>query len=216
MSTLVARPRTRLVAVIDAAEPGPGEFHPAEQGSLTDEQHLVERARADIDAFAELYRMYLPRIHNFAFRRTGSVEAAEDICSATFEAALRGIGDFEWKAGGLAPWLFRIASNQTVAHHRRQGRVRSKRGQAAMARLHDPSTDGDVGDLLPDDVGELRVALDRLHARYQRAVSLRYLSGLDQADAARAMGLSRPAFAVVLSRALKALRRELTRGGDQA
>ena len=208
MSTLAAAPQARLVFVVRATTPGP-----EPQGPDADERTLVERARVDIDAFAELYRRYLPRIHAFALRRTGSIEAAEDVCSATFEAALRGLPDFRWQPGGLAPWLFRIASNQTVAHHRRAGLARSDRGQAAMARLHESATEGDLSDLLPSDVSQLRTALDQLHPRYQRAVALRYLADLSPADAAHAMGLSRPAFAVVLSRGLKALRRELERGG---
>lgn len=210
MSTLAAPPQARLVSVVHGAAPPP-----EPKGSDADEQELVERARVDIDAFAELYRRYLPRIHAFALRRTGSVEVAEDVCSATFEAALRGITSFQWQSGGLAPWLFRIASNQTVAHHRSVGRARSERGQAAIAQLHETTTAGDLSDLLPADITQLRQALDSLHPRYQRAVALRYLADLDTADAAQAMGLSRPAFAVVLSRSLKALRRRLERGGTE-
>ena len=63
--------------------------------------------------------------------------------------------------------------------------------------------------LVQEEVQEVRAALAALTARYQRAIDLRYLAGLDQAEAAKAMGLAKPAFAVVLSRALKALRREL-------
>ena len=63
----------------------------------SDEQALVAQAATDFDAFDELYRRYLPRVHDFAYRRTGSVEAAEDICSATFEAALRSLGRYRWR-----------------------------------------------------------------------------------------------------------------------
>ncbi len=173
------------------------------------ERALTERAVVDANAFAELYRSYLPRIHSYAHRRTGSTEAAEDICAATFESALRSIGSFRWGRGGFAPWLFRIASNQVIAHYRREGRPGTARGQVAMSLLHKPvHIDRDP---IPDDHVELRNALDRLRPRYQKAVSLRYLGDLDHEQAARAMGMTKPSFAVVLSRALKALRRELDR-----
>jgi RNA polymerase sigma-70 factor (ECF subfamily) len=171
------------------------------------ERALAQRAAVDTAAFAELYRIYLPRVHAYAYRRTGSTAAAEDICAATFERALRSIGSFRWGPGGLAPWLFRIASNQVIAHYRREGRPQTERGQIGLGRLHQPIHVDD--DPLHDDHGDLRTALDRLGPRYQRAVSLRYLADLDHEQAARAMGLAKPAFAVVLSRALKALRREL-------
>lgn len=171
------------------------------------ERALTERAVVDANAFAELYRAYLPRVHSYAHRRTGSTEAAEDICAATFESALRSIGSFRWGSGGFAPWLFRIASNQVIAHYRREGRPRASRGQLALGRLHEPiHLDRDP---IPDDHVDLRHALDRLRPRYQRAVSLRYLADLDHDQAARAMGMTKPSFAVVLSRAMKALRREL-------
>ena len=77
-----------------------------------------------------------------------------------------------------------------------------------MSRLHEGAS---FDDLPMEDTGRLREAFDQLPDRYQRVLSLRYLAGLDPAEAAQAMGLAKPALAVVLSRALKALRRELER-----
>lgn len=184
-----------------------------------DERELVERAKGDVEAFASLYRHYLPRVHAYAWRRTGSREAAEDITAATFEAVLGALPRFRWGRGGFAPWLFRIASNQVVSYHRREARPRSERGQLAMATMTPTAaTDGlpDLsgplfGDLAGTDTDRVRVALSRLTPRYQRAIDLRYLADLDHEEAARAMGMTKPAFAVVLSRGLKALRRELER-----
>ena len=86
----------------------------------------MERARVDPSAFAELYRRYLPRVHAFAYRRTGAVEVAEDITSAAFERALRNLDAFTWRPGGFGPWLFRIVSNELVDHYRRTGRAASR------------------------------------------------------------------------------------------
>lgn len=177
----------------------------------SDERALVARAATDPDAFGELYRRYLPRVHDFAYRRTGSVEAAEDICAATFESAMRTLDRFRWGSGGFAPWLFRIASRQLVTHYRREGRADTDRGQRAAADLAPglaPAADEALG-VIGDDIEALRSALDRLNDRYQRVIALRYLSDLDIAEAASAMGLARPAFSVVLTRAVAALRREL-------
>lgn len=182
----------------------------------SNERALVARAVTDPDAFGELYRRYVGRIHDFAYRRTGSVEAAEDICAATFESALRSIDGFLWRdgdRGGFAPWLFRVASRQIITHYRREGRMTSERGQRAASSLvagDAPSADELIG--VDANLAELRSALDELSERYQRAIALRYLADLDIAEAAAAMGLARPAFSVVLTRATAALRRELERG----
>lgn len=173
-----------------------------------DERALVDAARTDAAAFAEIYRQYLPRVHAYAWRRTGSREAAEDITSQVFETALRGLPRYRWRPGGFAPWLFRIAANQVIAHYRREGRASSDRGQLAMATMVETTVGDGFTDLVgSDDTAMVRRALATLNPRYQRAVDLRYLAGLDHDEAARAMGLAKPAFAVVLSRALRALRR---------
>lgn len=189
--------------------------HVSDESSHGDEQALVARAATDFDAFAELYRLYLPRVHEYAFRRTGNTEAAEDICSATFEAALGTIDRFRWRSGGFAPWLFRIASRQTIAHYRREARPKSERGQQAMAQLAPAEALGADSTVGTDD-GVLRLALNQLNDRHQQAIALRYLAHLNTAEAARAMGLTKSAFSVILARASKALRRELDRleGGE--
>jgi RNA polymerase sigma-70 factor (ECF subfamily) len=175
-----------------------------------DERSLVERARVDPSAFAELYRRYLPRIHAFAYRRTGHVEVAEDITSAAFERALRSLSAFTWKDGGFGPWLFRIASNELADHYRRAGRAASPRATGAADRLHadaprDPADE--VGER--DAVAEVLGAMDRLSPRYQQALELRYLAGLTADEAAAAMGTSKATMAVVVHRATRALRRAL-------
>ncbi len=198
----------------------------ADNASNTDlpldrEREVVRRARTDPDAFADLYRHYLPRVHAYAWRRTGSQAAAEDITSATFESALANLDRFQWRRSGFAPWLFRIASNEVVAHYRREGRSQSDRGQRAMAMLAD---DHHIDDHHIDGLQDLgnegeRViqTLNALNERYATALELRYLTGLDHGEAAAAMDLARPAFAVVLSRAHKAYRKAAAEiGADDA
>ena len=104
-----------------------------------DELSLVERARTDRDAFAELYRLYLPRIYAFAYRRCGSRPLAEDVTAATFEEALRSLPSFVAKGGGFGPWLFRIAANEIVDHYRADERARGRKGHRALTLLATPA-----------------------------------------------------------------------------
>jgi len=176
-----------------------------------DERVLVEQARVDPSAFAELYRRYLPRVYAFAYRRTGAAEVAEDITSATFERALRNLGAFSWRPGGFGPWLFRIAANELVDHYRRSVRAGSPRAEDAARRLQAqaaPDPADEVG--ARDAVAGLLAAMDELSPRYQQALALRYLSGLTPDEAARALGTSKATMAVVVHRATRALRRALT------
>ena len=180
-----------------------------------DERQLVERARTDPEAFAQLYRSHADRVYGLAWRRLGSREAAEDVTSATFEKAWVALPGFRWRDGGFPAWLLRIATNQVTDHARRESRPRSDRGQRALSLLA-PVDPGGVDDEVVDASDpELRAALGRIRPRYADALSLRYFAGLDTAQAAAAMECSTGTFAVLLHRAQVALRRELeTTEGD--
>jgi RNA polymerase sigma-70 factor, ECF subfamily len=190
--------------------PVAGPSDPFDESGSLQEASLVERARTDRDAFAELYRLYLPRIYAFAYRRCGSRPLAEDVTAATFEEALRSLPSFVARGGGFGPWLFRIAANEIVDHYRADQRARGRKGHRALTLLATPAG-ADEGDLPEggEDHGRLLAALGTLNPRYQKAISLRYLSGLSHAEAAEAMGTTKPVMAVTLHRALRALRRAL-------
>lgn len=155
-----------------------------------------------------LYRRYVERIYAFAYRRTWTPEAAEDITAATFERALRHLDGFDTGGAGFGPWLFRIAANELVDHYRREGRPRSDRGQRGLHVLADDAVEDDLDPIERDDeVRQMIEALDTLRPRYQRALTLRYLAGLSADEAADAMDCSKPVLAVTLHRALGALRK---------
>jgi RNA polymerase sigma-70 factor, ECF subfamily len=182
----------------------------SDREDVLDERALVESARADSQAFAELYRRYVARVYAFAYRRTDSTHVAEDITSATFERALRNLGSFTWRPTGFGPWLFRIAAHELVDHYRRTSRATSDRAlRAAHAINPDEPADPVEAIVDRDAVVELLDAMDRLNPRYQRALSLRYLSGLTNDEAAAAMGTSKATMAVVVFRATRALRRAM-------
>lgn len=187
------------------------EFPSVGGGLLDDEQALTERARTDRDAFAQLYRRHVNAVHAYAFRLSGSRELAEEATSATFERALRAIGSFEWRGGGIRPWLFRIASNEITEIYRRQSRATRPRGQMALRDLTPDPTGVELHAHLDTgvDAAALHRAIASLHPRYREAVTLRYLAGLTSEEAASALGCSKAVLAVTLHRGLGALRRAM-------
>lgn len=56
-----------------------------------DDAHLAQEARADPEAFAELYRRHVRSVYRCHLAYTGNVKDAEDLSSQTFMAALEGI-----------------------------------------------------------------------------------------------------------------------------
>jgi len=183
--------------------------------AVLDERRLVEQARTDPNAFTLLYRAYVGRIHALAYRRTGSYEEAEEVTAAVFERAWRALPTFAWRGAGFEPWIFRIAANELVSHHRRRARVHSERVARVLREMaEDLREDPDLVALLEVDDQErrcaaLRDALGTLPPRYQEVITLRHLSGLSANEAAIAMGCTKGTLAVLLHRAMKALKQAM-------
>lgn len=177
-----------------------------------DERALAEAARTSSDAFGELYQRYVRRVYGFAYRRSGSREVAEEVTSATFERAWRAMPSFEWKGRGFSAWLFAIAARELAAWYRRSSRSDQPRVQRALHLLAlstVPDCQDDAAPMGPAQTAALRRALLSIKPRYQEAVSLRHLVGLDPDEAAEAMGCSKAVLAVTLHRAMAALRKVL-------
>ena len=79
---------------------------------------LVSRAqRGDRDAFALLYRHYVPRVYDYAARRLPDVHTAEEVTQEVFFRAFRGISGCR-DGAVFAGWLFGIARFVIADVHR--------------------------------------------------------------------------------------------------
>ncbi|MDP2293288.1 MAG: RNA polymerase sigma factor [Actinomycetota bacterium] len=174
-----------------------------------DEQQLVDLARRDRAAFAELYRRHVQAVHTFVRRRTSTPHDADDITAVTFEKALQHLHRYRHGPSGIVGWLYRIAANEIIDQARRRQRQQSTRGQRALRMLHDGATDLAAGRDAVDGDAQLAAALDRLPDRYNLVLSLRYVAGLEPADVAAQLSITPGNCAVLTHRALAALRTEL-------
>jgi RNA polymerase sigma-70 factor (ECF subfamily) len=88
------------------------------QDLSTDETDLAHEARANAEAFGELYRRHVTRVYRYHMAHTGNVKDAEDLTSQTFIAALEGIRSFRG-SGTFAAWLLGIAARKKAMFFRR-------------------------------------------------------------------------------------------------
>lgn len=178
----------------------------AEWDSNADERALVERAKRDRHAFAEVYRRHRRLVAAHVFRRTGDVHATEDLVADVFVTALRTLPRYRYRGVPLRYWLLRIATNAVNRWARRQ-----RRGASAdlhAAQLADPATES------PDVSGEMDVhraqrALLTLSPKFQAVLSLHYLEGLAVRDVAVVLGCREGTVKSRLARARDALREQL-------
>ena len=75
------------------------------------EVDLVERAKHDRNAFAQLYRIHYPIVAGYLYRRTGDIHVAEDLVSEVFITVLRYLPRYRHRNIPFKYWLYRIATN---------------------------------------------------------------------------------------------------------
>jgi RNA polymerase sigma factor (sigma-70 family) len=169
----------------------------------------------DPDAFGALFDEYSGQVYNLAFRLTGDWASAEEVVSLTFLEAWRRRASVAADGESLKPWLMAIAVNVT----RNRSRA-ARRHRAALARLPRAPVVPDFADELAgriDDaarIAQVRTALRALRPAERDVVALCVWSGLDYADAARALGIPVGTVRSRLSRARAKLRESLGEPAD--
>jgi RNA polymerase sigma-70 factor (ECF subfamily) len=189
-----------------------------------DERELVRRCKEGSEAaYAELVRQHRQRLLNLAARLTNSPHLAEDVVQETFLAAFRSMERFEPRPS-VGAWLNAICvrlSSRAVSRS-------PERRDDSLDRMLDADAAGDpsrpAGGLLADgtasadphaaaEAAEVRravaVAIGQLPFKQRTAVVLRYVVGLDYADAARTMDVPLNTFKSHLLRGTRALRESL-------
>jgi len=88
-----------------------------------EEAQVIDMVRAgEVDAFAEIVEHYQAPIQRYLYRLTGDYQIAQDLAQDTFLQAYKGI--LKTKADlSLKAWLYRIATNNALQHHRRKRRL---------------------------------------------------------------------------------------------
>jgi len=169
---------------------------------LSDDTHLAQLARTDVDAFAELYRRHVTSVYRYHMAHTGNVNDAEDLTSQTFMAALEGIRSYRG-TGSFAAWIMGIASRKRALFFRG-----SKPEAPLEAALHIP-----IPGLPTDKAAARRLQIDQVHQALRlisperaEALALCFFGGLNTKEAGRVLGKSEGAVKMLVSRGLHDLR----------
>jgi RNA polymerase sigma-70 factor, ECF subfamily len=178
---------------------------------LAHEKALVERARDDPEAFTELYDRYVERVYQYAYRRLGTHEDAEDATAQTFHRAIEHLERYEWRGLPFGAWLFRIAHN-LVVDKRRSAQPSVSLDGIAAAGFEPEDSDADAPDerlIGQDDARDAWDAVATLPALQRRAVVLRFARDLSHAEVGVIIGRSEAATKQLIYRAMLALRARL-------
>jgi RNA polymerase sigma-70 factor (ECF subfamily) len=167
-------------------------------------EELALRARADADAFAELYWHHREAVFRYLRARCRDDDLALELTAVTFEKALRSIGRYQTKGGGIVAWLLRIARNAATDDERRRQPL------VPQWRMN---TDGPSPEPTPEDLAlrsderrRLRLLVADLPELQRDALALRYGAGLTAHEIGLVVGKSEEATQKLISRAIARLR----------
>jgi RNA polymerase sigma-70 factor (ECF subfamily) len=162
-------------------------------------------AQATEEDFEQFYHAELPRVYNFFRYRFGDGPLAEDLTSETFEKAWQHREKYKRDLSALSTWIFTIARNIAIDHYRK------KDSELPLNEAADlPSDEMPVDELAQKhaEYARLSALLSQLADRERELVALKYGAGLTNRAIAGLTGLSESNVAVILHRAIHALREE--------
>jgi RNA polymerase sigma-70 factor, ECF subfamily len=162
-----------------------------------DDEALAVAARTDVQAFAELYARHRSAVFAYLRARTSADDAA-DLTATTFERAWKALPRYRPRDGGFRAWLFRIASNAAIDHHRRT------RSSDAVPEPIVRSTEDEV--VAHEQLAELIARVAQLGSEQREAIALRYAGGLTAREIGVVMGKSEAAAQKLVSRGLASLK----------
>lgn len=170
----------------------------------TDEELLRATADGDEGAFIEIYRRYRDRVYRFAYRMTGSADAARDVTHTCFASLLESPSRYDGRRAGLGTYLCTAARNQSLRHASRAWR---ERPAGTSPDLRPEGGPGPLERVLKDERARIvREALSALAPLHREVLILAEYEELDLATIARVVGAEVGAVKVRLHRARRKLR----------
>lgn len=154
---------------------------------MQESEILARIAAGDTEQFGILYDAYSERIYRYIFYRTRNRAVAEDLTSATFFKAVRGLKRFDASKGEFSAWIYRIARNTLFDHYRDRHRTEPLEAAGEVA---DPAKDveNDVSDR--ELVRKVKESFSKLSEDQREIVTMRVWDGMSYAEIAKVLGKS--------------------------
>jgi RNA polymerase sigma-70 factor, ECF subfamily len=163
---------------------------------------LAEAAKANPQAFGELYERYYARVYRYVYHRLANPADSEGITALVFMKALEALPSYQSRRNTFAPWIFRITRNAVIDHYRR------RRFQTSIDDLEHRSGESDpAGYVLNCERAEELAALVRHLSDDQReVVLLRFAGDLSFAEIGSVLNKNEPAVRMLLHRGLRKMK----------
>ncbi|MCL0056748.1 RNA polymerase sigma factor [Dehalococcoidia bacterium] len=163
--------------------------------------------------FSKIFDKYIDKIYRFIFLKVSSQEIAQDLCSETFLRGWKKYRTTNNKIENIQAFLYQIARNLVIDHYRERGRTQIVPPESVV--IIDQKQNLEQNAMLTSEVNRIKKALANLKDDYQNVIIWHYLDDLSISETAKLLDRTEEATRVLLHRALKTLREQLTMNNEQ-
>lgn len=171
---------------------------------------LVELAKTDSDAFAQLYDFYFPKVYAFVMAKVGSKNAAEDIVSDVFMKLVENLPKYHDRGLPFSAWLFAVARNVLFDFYAKQKKhdvlpieegveIKDENEEMAPAKV---ASSNELKD-------KVKTVMNKLPERELSILQMKFFSGLTNREIAATLNLSESNVGIILFRVLKKIKPDL-------
>jgi RNA polymerase sigma-70 factor (ECF subfamily) len=176
---------------------------------------LIGGSIADPALFEVVFARHFGPVHRYLRRRVGE-ELAGELASETFLRAFRARASLDTDRRSALPWLYAIAANLMLMHHRTEERRLRAYARAANDRSENWLASGPQADQIDARLDAIALrpaladALAELTVPLREVLLLHAWAGLSNEEVADALGCSVGAVRTRLSRARDQVERQLS------
>jgi RNA polymerase sigma factor (sigma-70 family) len=145
-------------------------------------------------AYADLMKRYKKPVYHMILKMVRNVDDAEDLTIEAFAKAFKNLHRFK-KDYTFSTWLFRIATNNAIDFIRKKKldtmslntSYTDDSGESVNIDVEDKNLTPDQSAIKDQKIELVRMFVDKLPAKYQRLVKLRYFDELSYDEIATAL-----------------------------
>ena len=179
-----------------------------ETAVVQEDGSLVSRLKAGhATAAVELVDGYYKQMYLLLRRFGHDHQCSEDLTQEIFIQAWQHIGQLK-NENALNGWLYRIASNTSKLYWRRHKGIKAF-GLDDINVPEDSNGHGHEMLVNAEEIASVKKAVSKLPIKFREVIVLHYLQQLTINECAQAMGIREGTFKSRLSRALRALKKQI-------
>jgi RNA polymerase sigma-70 factor, ECF subfamily len=173
----------------------------------------MERGNNLDSVFEDLYNKYHQDVFQFLIYMVRNRSQAEDLAQEVYIRVLKSYQHFEGKSSEKT-WLFSIAKNVAIDHFRKQKNWKNRIAEKFDWNRQDLKTEEALPEeiaLANEEVWLLYDCLKKCSTDYRLVIITRYLQQLSIVETAEVLGWSESKVKTTQHRAIKLLRKEMSR-----